>query len=838
ASALLAKAADASQAAGLQAAIAKQKDKATKLYLLDALAHATGTTPPPPPADVRPANSVMGTQNIAWLTGGGDPDSPYQAYYSLGGHGDITFTDSQRKSHDAGKAFFNRISPVGETGTIMVDPLAQDNFWLSLDGQMPAEALPYIDGLVYGEESMGMSPDAVWKDGWRLFCSETHIDPKRVAGLITNLNPYERRAWTAWGMRRAVEGFNRLYDYTKLRYGKLHPGIAVCTFLGEQALGGAGANVADFDWKFDVGGIYHYIGHTRKDAFSLVRRYKTIWPDRPVLWLSNGIGVYERTPIQHNHLGPTLPITDRTWRCYTDAVTAWMAGADTGWFSIWAFLPPHWVNRGMSSLEGPTILPEAIVAGNPALQRCIDFAFTGMEEETRVNNAMAKEEKKEIGLAPSAKEKGVHDLMEQIENGDAPDPAVVKIRAEKARMFTTFHIYRKFLFDCARLLQSLPRNNPKCDTLVVQPGLTVWDGAIGSPGSDLLNYYDFLLDINKAPRLELAKYRFIAVKDPGALTDETIAALTKWLRETPGVLYVHLNLSADNANQEATPECFDGKLKNDWPWEADLQVNAPTDPAAKPAKKAAGEGLELVAGPAGGKGLTVPGGVAARTFTLAGAGAKAIYTHDNAAVLALWRKPEFKGAVVFDGVDGGGKPYRDELRRIMNDLHTTTGVGVTIDGPIRQEMLVGEHFIAQTSAGAFEARATPGVDVITGEINPVVGTHKSAALVLKDFQGKFAAEINGVTVLCDKPIKKLDKIPNGIRLECAGLVQIAAAKSVEFKTETGDMPPTIADEKLNDWVLLKTDAGTCRLPSGGAKDGSTGMLTYVRCERPLLITIK
>ena len=132
----------------------------------------------------------------------------------------------------------------------------------------------------------------------------------RVAGDRKNLNPYEAHAVGRLGhCGDASRASNRLYDYTKLKAGKLHPGIAVCTFLAQDS------NVADFDWKFDLGGIYHYVGHTRKDAFSLVRRYKTIWPDRPVLWLSHGIGVYERTPIQY-----TVPdadrasIIDRTYR--------------------------------------------------------------------------------------------------------------------------------------------------------------------------------------------------------------------------------------------------------------------------------------------------------------------------------------------------------------------------------------------------------------------------------------------------------------------------------------------------------------------------------------------
>ena len=54
---------------------------------------------------------------------------------------------------------------------------------------------------------------------------------------------------------------------------------------------------------------------------------------------------------------------------------------------------------------------------------------------------------------------------------------------DKERMYLGFQIYRKHLMDLARLFASLPRNDLRPDLLVVQPGLTVWDGVIGSPGA-------------------------------------------------------------------------------------------------------------------------------------------------------------------------------------------------------------------------------------------------------------------------------------------------------------------------------------------------------------------
>ena len=831
AASLLAPISDAGQAGEIREAASRQKDRATALYLQDALAHAEGKpTPPPLPA----ANSILGATNIAWLCpGGGEPDSPYQAYYapSHGNHvRDDIISDSNKRAHAAGKVFFSRISPIGNPGMIMVDALSQDQYWRYLDDQLGSTTLSYIDGVVYGEESMSMDPNELWPAAWRFFCDDTGIDPKRVAGDRKNLNPYEAHAWTVWGMRRCVEGFNRLYDYTKLKAGKLHPGIAVCTFLAQDA------NAAAFDWKFDLGGIYHYVGHTRKDAFSLVRRYKTIWPDRPVLWLSHGIGVYERTPIQYTFQTPSAPIINRTYRAYTDSLTAWMAGADTGWFSIWAFLPMKPKDGGPLNVEGPTVSPEDITPESPRLHAAIDFAFAGVEKMLREKAAAEKVKAKALDVQPLAKDGRKDGSNETLDEPvRASDGFAESVARDKERMYLGFQIYRKHLLDLARLFASLPRNNPRPDVLVVQPGLTVWDGVIGSPGSDLLTYYDFLLDINQAQHLNLSRYRMIAVKDPGALTDETIATITRWLKETPGVLYVHLDLTADKSRQFATPEHFDGRLKLDWPWESDLSAaaSAPSS-SGGPSTPGSVKGTPIELTSASGAPFAVPGGIVARTFKITGKSARAIYTSNGKPVLAIWQHPDFKGAVVFDGIDGGGKIYREELRRVLAELRTKSGVGIEINGPIRHEMLATDHLIADATAGSMDANTIKGVDMLTGVLDPVVGPSKSAALVARDFQGKYAAAFNGISVLCDRPIRKIEKIDGGLRIECDGLMQAASETGkLEFKPDSGPALPAIKDEKLNHWVLFESSEGSAIQSTGDGKESRPGLLVYIRCGRPV-----
>ena len=78
---------------------------------------------------------------------------------------------------------------------------------------------------------MTMAPASLWEDGWRVFCAVAGLDPAEVDGKLDNLSEPQRRAWNDWALRRAVDGFNFLYDYTKLRAGKLRPR---CVFDSER----------------------------------------------------------------------------------------------------------------------------------------------------------------------------------------------------------------------------------------------------------------------------------------------------------------------------------------------------------------------------------------------------------------------------------------------------------------------------------------------------------------------------------------------------------------------------------------------------------------------------
>jgi len=66
------------------------------------------------------------------------------------------------------------------------------------------------------------------------------------------------------------------------------------------------------------------------------------------------------------------------------------------------------------------------------------------------------------------------------------------------------------------------------------------------------------------------------------------------------------------------------------------------------------------------------------------------------AVLALWRHPEFKGAVLFDGLAQADRTYLTAFRKVISDLHTE-GIGLELTTPIFHETHEDKTFTASAT---------------------------------------------------------------------------------------------------------------------------------------------
>ncbi len=827
---LAARLADAGSSGAVEARLRAVREPAERLYLEDALARSRGL---PLPASPEPARSIAGKRNLAWNTSPARHAdiSPFDAYYSM-----TTRSDAHmRRAHAAGKIIFGRATPIGQPGLIVLNSQARDEFWMQLEQELTTNSLAVLDGLVYGEETMSMTAGALWDDGWQVFCLEAGIDPARVDGRIESLTPSETRAWENWSIARGIEGFNRLHDYTKLKYGKLKPGLQICTFLPADALPHPGSPDALPAWKFDMGGVYDYKGDSRMAAYNLVRRYKTIWPDRPVLWLSLGIGGYEMNPVRHTQKVPQAPMLDRYDRAYSDALTAWMAGADTGWFSTWVFVSPTFHRAGITKLRGIQVWVEDIGPDTRLLERGIAWSFGGVEDIEAKKLEAPPPEMPDVRLdesktAPTS-EAADPDADMQAEAQTSAITQDVQVRREQFKR--GFLFYQRYVYDCARIFASLPRVSVRPTALAVRGGVDVWTRPGPYPlvpGQALLTEYDFLCDVNELGLLDLDRYRYIVVHRPEALRDETIARITRWLREVPGLLVVHLDLPTGNDAEAGTVEDHDGRLANDWPWEADIS-RAPA--SGKPAAA-----LKRVAITAPTGTVTVAQLTPAATWRLAGDRARALVTRDGSCLLALWRNaPQFRGAVLFDGVQDASAEYLAELRDVINRLHAESGVGVRLTEPASAEVFEGEHIQAVAGSHYYRAvrgeKVLDGLDIMTGDPSPEVSgpRHSKAALVANDYIGRFVAASSNVTAISDVPFTSARIDGGDLVVQSPGIIRAASRPGRVSVSTEGAKPLPEATNSVG-WLLFSADEGIARFP----RNAEGRVMTYVRSAAPVRLS--
>ena len=729
ASIALAKLAKSADAQTLKAFRAKERNRAVKLYLDDAIAKAEGR---PLPAPQPAAHSIPKDRMPMWGgMGGGSAglfasESPWEASYTCAPPA-LHPNDEYKRAYEKGKFVLPRPTPVGDGGLVVSDPATADLFWTRLEEQCPDECLKYTDGFVYGEESMGMDPWANWTSAWRVFCIEAGIDPESVRGDRKNLTPEQRLRYLDWGKAVCVEGFNLMYDFTKDYFGKLKPGFWVCTAAcHESGVGGVHA----LDWKFDISMGYIYgVGPTKaprwrnRRAYALVRQYLTLWPDRPCQWGSWGMprhleverqmeteAAAEKAKGRQPKLFPHYrqiweqePMFPRFDECYSATITSYQAGGMPGWFTAFSI-------EGKTGSGGCVWLDnEGNYEGQPSLslEAGIKYAFADTLVDYR--DAMKKK------AAPDLDDAEASDLddLELEEEGGEKDPAFIK-QQEDIKKFRKgyFNAYR-YVFDTVRTQVGLPHYNPQdFNTLLVAAGRGRHQE---SAAAQWMNGFDYVDNAaHPVQRDILKKYRFIGVSDTtgkGTEMDEaTKLAWLKWIRETPGVLWVEGYLADNPRRSFAKPE---GDLVSKWPWSSSVTNSAET--------------------------------------------------------LVVWTDPAYKAMVIFE------KPSRklekstvEEGGRIVKDFFDKRGV--KMDWPVAPGVIttkVGNLEIQALSQWTSYEGKVEGVELLTGEVDPVVtpkGENGFAMVAKGDYLAPWVTVQNGIRVLAGNRFDKVVKVPGGVKV--------------------------------------------------------------------------
>jgi hypothetical protein len=281
------------------------------------------------------------------------------------------------------------------------------------------------------------------------------------------------------------------------------------------------------------------------------------------------------------------------------------------------------------------------------------------------------------------------------------------------------------------------------------------------------------------------------------LRDGTVTNVSTWLREQPGLLYVHGWVSTDKTNAAVTARDLRGRLTVEWPWVGDVT------PIVVRAKDR-GRDVETVVG-----------------YEVRAASAQVLNEQDGRAVLVFWQGQGMKGGVLFDA----GKFKAAELQPIYNGLVKDKAVGVALTGPIGMEGVAMPEFSAMTSCGAAVGPwRLSGVDALSGVGEPELGPRRSGALTAKALQGKFLVATNGVTVLGERPIEAMEGIPGGLKVKGGGLLQaVSDSGTVTVEGENGTLP-VVSEKDLLGWMFASDRPGFIDI----GRTNSTARTLFVR----------
>lgn len=788
AAAAAARAATPADRALLEQALAAQTDEATRLYLQETLTRLAGGTP-----SLRPGvHIVPNDRNMSFNCGFTDEAdrSPFDGFYVLN-----TPTPDQvvamRRAHAKGKVFLLRANQTAKNpAQVFLNAGWRDGFWLGLDAEFSG-MWDAMDGVVLGEESMYFRPYNEWENGWRLFCREAGVDPQRIAGDREKLSELEQRLWWDWEQRVAIEGFNAMTDYIKLRYGKLRPGFQVATFMPDQN----GPCAYDRIWRFDIAAGYNYAAPSRV-RYDTIRRMKTVWPERPVLWLNQGkVGVglgLNLVSIQHSTKVPSSPLHAPTDISVADALCTWLAGGHTGLFSIYLFVHVGWKGEDF----GRWVTLDDITPTSPVLAGALEHSFRGLGEKYRVADGI-KDAKPSVELSGDDL---LSDFEKKLDKADGKkDPYLEREAKEKEDFRRGFLLERRLIQDSVNLFSGVPFPPQRRDALLIGGH---------APAAALVTGYDTLQDLVIAAQAPLDGYRFIGVTGQGEalLTDAAVAAVTAWLRAQPGLLYVHGWLSDDPARKAVTLADAAPLRQAAWPWKGAVEPVTGT-------RKIRGRDTTVTEG-----------------YRVSGGDAVVLHEAEGKALLVFWRGPGMKGGVVFDA----GQLSPTALHPLMGRLFSEKGVGLEPAAPIGILGHAETAYAAWSSTSdATAALKLSGVDALSGIRNPELRPGRAGVLAARDWCGNFAAAAGGVTVLSDQRLDACESLADGLAVETEGLFQAVSAGGDLQVVADGKPLPAIAADDLLAWMYSSVEPGIAVLTR---EEPLPGHITFIRAKGRVTVT--
>ena len=806
---VLAETAEKADLGALEKALAKEKNRVAKLYFADAVALAAGQ---PKPAPLPKVNSMRETGHaIVWQCGLNEPGADkklYDGYYPCA-EPMLDPPEQVKKAHDERKAsIFPRPTPIGNPGMIIVDAASADSFWTTLDKQLPPGCIEYVDGFIYGEETMGYSAEALWPKLWKTFCEAAKIDPAKIRGDKNLLTDNQKLVWADWSTRVLVRAANEMIDITRDYIGKLRPGIECCTYDGNGCWGSTDAYK---DLKFDMYGTYIYDGDNRR-MYEAIRRLKSIHPDKPLQWLSFGninIGLGSSAngkPVTWNTTMPTHAISRRFEHCYADSMLVWLGGADTGYFT----------NYGSSSWDGKQksqcLALGQLYHGSQGLDKAAEAAVANSYVMFKDVANKAKRDKSEDIDAPSD-----DDLegLELEEEGSKNDPIQKLVNDQKEAVRRGFLYMARMTHDTTAILLGLKRQFPGHYESFLLGGELCY-----TPAGMLLPNFDKFTDAKQPTDLPgLDHFKMAVVSGARQRMDEqTRVKWIDWMSKSPVVLVIQGGLFSTGVDWPYMDvNRPDGDLKTFWPWEKEVTL---TEPVKKgdPVRYRIADGVRH---------------------------AKVLEKDDKGATRVVWRKPGFKGLVIFDMAKGKDATW--SLRKLIETYQKKQNVKFELnEHPGRIGGQAGPLQVEHLSWYSYTTNAAPrGFELLTGKYNPVVTPRFNCSVTAEEYISPCLAIHGGVYVMAhDARLKVVEKLPNGVKVEVQGLCHVVTKTGKPAKIEGKALKEISGDANL--WLIDGVDEeGVCTLAPhgdvecinwGGAVDDMPPWRVF-RVKEPTVLTL-
>jgi hypothetical protein len=149
-------------------------------------------------------------------------------------------------------------------------------------------------------------------------------------------------------------------------------------------------------------------------------------------------------------------------------------------------------------------------------------------------------------------------------------------------------------------------------------------------------------------------------------------------------------------------------------------------------------------------------------------------------VLALWRNPaKAKAVVLFDGAAEAGPIYTGALEKVVLDLDAKRNAQIKRNRYWGHVCWEDERFVVDVATSGYSAlqaarpRQHRGVDIISGDINPLV-EHDSSALILKNYVGPYAGGMGDWAVMAREELKEMALLNAGtLRVHARGVTRVS-----------------------------------------------------------------